>query len=50
MTEDYCGSDIYIVDFGNITLNHVSKLTPSYVKKLELCAFVSCTDILCVNN
>jgi hypothetical protein len=50
MSEDYCRSDIYVIDFGDITLHHVTKITPSNVKKYELCAIVSCTDIFCVNN
>jgi hypothetical protein len=50
MTEDYCRSDIYVIDYANLTLHHVTKITPSIVRKLELCAFVSFTDIFCVNN
>jgi hypothetical protein len=50
MSEDYCRSDIYVVDNGNITLRHVTKITPSHVKKYEICAIVSSTDIFCVNN
>jgi hypothetical protein len=45
ISEDYSRSDIYIGDYGNMTLRHVSKITPSIVKKLELCAFVSITSI-----
>lgn len=50
MSEDYCRSDIYVIDYGNITLRHVSKITPSHVKKFEICAFVSGTDIFCISN
>jgi len=50
MSEDYCRSDIYVIDYCNITLGHVSKITPSHVKKFELCAFVSGIDIFCINN
>ena len=50
ISEDYCRSDIYVMDYGNITLRHVTKITPSHVKKYELCAFVSSTDIYWVIN
>jgi len=50
ISEDYCRSDIYVIDYGNFTLRHVTKITPSVVKKLELCAFVSSTNIFCVKN
>ena len=50
ISEDYCRSDIYEVDYSNITLHHVTKMTPSHVKKYELCAVVSSTDIFWVNN
>jgi len=50
ISEDYCRSDIYVMDFGNFTLRHVTKVTPSIVKKFELCAVVSSTNIFCVNN
>jgi len=41
ISEDYWRSDIYLMDFGNLTLRHVTKVTPSFVKKFELCAIVS---------
>jgi len=50
ISEDYCLSDIYVVDYGNITLRHITKSTPSIVKKFELCAFVSFRNIFFVNN
>jgi hypothetical protein len=50
MSEDYCRSDIYLVDYGILTLRHVTKFTPSAIKKYELCAIVSSTNIFCVNN
>ena len=50
ISEDYCLSDIFVMDFGNVTLRHVTKITPSIVKKCELCALVSSTNIFCVNN
>jgi len=50
ISEDYFRSDIYVVDYGNITLRHVTKITPSWVKKYEICAFVSSTDTFCVNT
>jgi len=45
ISEDYCLSDIYIVDYNNITLRHITKITPSLLKKFELCAIVSSTYI-----
>ena len=41
ISEDYCRSYIFLVDYCNITLRHVTKMTPSWVKKYELCAVVS---------
>jgi len=41
MSEDYCHSDIYIVDLTRFKLGHMSKFTPSLIKKYFLCAFVS---------
>jgi len=48
ISEDYFHSDIYVIDFGKITLRHVTKLTPSLVKKFELCALVSTTYVFCL--
>jgi len=50
ISEDYCRSDIYIMDYANITLRHVTKITPTLVKKFELCAIVSSKNIFSVNN
>ena len=50
ISEDYCRSDIYVLDYGNITLRHVTKITPSLLKKCELCAVVSSTNNFCVIN
>jgi hypothetical protein len=50
ISEDYCRSDIYVADYGNMTLRHVTKITPSVVKKFQLCAIVSSTNNFCVNN
>jgi len=50
MSEDYWRSDIYVADFANISLCPVTKITPSFVKKFELCAIVSSANIFCVNN
>jgi hypothetical protein len=44
ISEDYCRSVIMVIDFGNINLRHVTKITPSWVKKYELCTFVSSTN------
>ena len=48
ISEDYCLSDIFVGDFGNITLRHITRITPSIVKKYELCVLVSSTYIICV--
>ena len=45
ISEDYCLSDILVADYGNITLRHITKITPSLVKKYEMCAFVSLANI-----
>jgi len=50
ISEDYCGSDIYVADYGNLTLRHVTKVTPSLVKKFELCAVVSNKIIFSLSN
>jgi len=49
-SEDYCLSDIFIADYGNITPRHVTKFTSQFVKKYELCVFVSSTYICCVTK
>jgi len=41
ISEDYCHSDVVIIDFANFTLPHVAKITLTDVKKYELCALVS---------
>jgi len=48
ISEDYCRSDIYVADYGNLTMRLISKITPSILKKFELCSFVSYTYIFCV--
>jgi hypothetical protein len=48
ISEDYCLSDIYVADFGNFTLRHIAKITPSLLKKFQLCALVSSSYIFCV--
>jgi hypothetical protein len=45
LSEDYCSSDILVVDYSNITLGHMLKLTPSHVRKFELCVVVSSNNI-----
>ena len=50
ISEDYWISDIYVLDYGYITLRHISKITPSMVKKYEMCALVSNRNIFYVNN
>jgi hypothetical protein len=50
ISEDYCLSDIHIFDFGNASLGHLSKVTPSYLKKSETCAIVSSTNFARLNN
>jgi hypothetical protein len=41
ISEDYCCSDIYIVDLSRYTLGHVPKFSLPLMKKYLLCAFVS---------
>jgi hypothetical protein len=41
MFEDYCLSDIYIMDYNNFTVGHISKVTLPALKKMEVCAMVS---------
>jgi len=48
ISEDYYLSDILLADYGSVTLGHDTKITPSLLKKYELCAFVSSTYIFCV--
>jgi len=45
ITEDYCRPYIILADYDNVTPSHVTEITPSWLKKYELCAFVSGTDI-----
>jgi len=49
-SEDYCLSDIYVVDYANMSPRHVTKFTPELMKKYELCAFVSSTYNYCINK
>ena len=48
ISEDYCRSDIYVADYGNLTKCVISKITPSILKKFELCTFVSYTYTFCL--
>jgi len=41
MSEDYCQSDIIIVDLAKYTLAHVPKFGLTDMKKYELCVLVS---------
>jgi hypothetical protein len=50
ISEDYCRSDIWVVDYANLTLRHVIKLTPSDLKKFVLCAIVSSSNIFSISN
>ncbi|XP_069698920.1 alpha-tocopherol transfer protein-like [Periplaneta americana] len=38
MSEDYCSSDIYIMDFDKFSIGHFSKVTLPILKKMEVCA------------
>ncbi|XP_069698919.1 alpha-tocopherol transfer protein-like [Periplaneta americana] len=38
MSEDYCCSDIYIMDFDKFTIGHFSKVTLPILKKIEVCS------------
>jgi len=51
ISEDYCHSDITIIDLANCTLAHVPKISFKDLKKHELCFLVKCTIIKrCVNR
>jgi hypothetical protein len=39
--EDFCLSDIYVLDLANLSLGHVAMFTVLDMKKLALCSFVS---------
>jgi len=41
MSEDYCQSDIIILDLAKYTLGHVLKISLTDMKKYELCVLVS---------
>jgi hypothetical protein len=41
ISEDYCRSDILVVDMANVNLAHISKVSVTTSKKYELCALVS---------
>jgi len=41
ISEDYCHSDIILVDMANYTLGHVPKVSLTDLKKYELCVLVS---------
>jgi hypothetical protein len=46
LREDYCLSDIYILDLAKFSLGHVSRLTAPVLKKFILCAIVSIEDFM----
>jgi len=48
ISEDYWLSDIYVFDFVHATLNHVSKMIPTMLKKFETCCIVSSKYNFCV--
>ena len=48
ISEDYCRCDIYVVDFGDITLCHITKIANSLLTKFELCDLVRSTQDFCV--
>jgi hypothetical protein len=50
ISEDYCLSDVYVFDYANVSLGHLPKMTPSYLKKGETCAIVSSNNITHPSN
>jgi hypothetical protein len=51
MSEDYCLSDVYIMDYNNFTVGHISKVTLPALKKMEVCAMViRVMTIFCLCN
>jgi hypothetical protein len=41
LSEDYCRADIYLVDCRYGTLEHIPTITPTKLKKAQLCGLVS---------
>ena len=41
ISEDYCHSDIIILDLANYTVAHAAKFSIALVKKYEMCVLVS---------
>ena len=50
ISEDYCISDVYVFDYANVSLGHLPKITPSYLKKTETCAIVSSINFARLSN
>jgi hypothetical protein len=44
--EDYCLSDIYIMDLAKYSLGHIPQFTIPFLKKFTLCAVVSIEDFM----
>jgi hypothetical protein len=50
ISEEYCRSDIIVIDMANVNLAHISKVSVPNLKKYELCALVSSLVIRNVFN
>jgi len=48
ISEYYCRYDIYVVDFGDITFCHITKIATSLLTKFELCDLVRSTYVFCI--
>jgi hypothetical protein len=49
ISEDYCFSDIYVLDLQNCSLGHVRQATLPLIRKYELCVLVSTDNfIFCI--
>jgi hypothetical protein len=44
--EDYCLSDIYVLDLAKYSLGHIPHFTLPVLKKFILCAVVSTEDLM----
>jgi hypothetical protein len=46
ISEDYCLSDVYVVDLNNCSLGHVRQVTIPIIRKYELCVLVSIVNFI----
>jgi hypothetical protein len=46
ISEDYCLSDVYVIDLDKCSLGHVRQITIQIIKKYELCVLVSTENFI----